>query len=162
MARLVRQTEERIATIRSAWKELAATASFAGMTLEEFSLNTENALQIRAEIESLERQLEGRKVDRAVADEAAGDLMELVVNSVKGTPSYGPDSPLYRAMGYVRKSERRSGLTRKGLVLKAQLAAAMAADQATLGATAAALGDRGSSGAGSGGGSSGNSPVNVA
>jgi hypothetical protein len=36
------------------------------------------------------------------------------VNSVRGTPGFGPDSPLYRALGYVRKSERKSGLTRKG------------------------------------------------
>ena len=115
MARVIRQTEERIATIRSAWKEIAPQASFAGRTLEQFTLETEVALQLRAEIESLERQLEGRKVDRSVADETASDLMELVVNSVRGTPVFGPDSPLYRAMGYIRKSERRSGLTRKGL-----------------------------------------------
>lgn len=36
----------------------------------------------------------------------------LVVNSVKGTPGFGEDSPLYEAMGNVRKSERRSGLSR--------------------------------------------------
>jgi hypothetical protein len=34
---------------------------------------------------------------------------------VRGTPQHGPDSSLYRALGYIRKSERRSGLTRKGL-----------------------------------------------
>ena len=115
MARVVRQIAERITTIRSAWKEIAPQASFAGRTLEQFTLETEGALQLRAEIESLERRLEGRKVDRSVADDSASDLMELVVNSVKGTPTCGPDSPLYRAMGYVRKSERSSGLTRKGL-----------------------------------------------
>ncbi len=38
----------------------------------------------------------------------------MVVNSVKGTPGFGPDSPLYRALGYIRKSERRSGLSRPG------------------------------------------------
>jgi len=32
---------------------------------------------------------------------------------VAGDPAYGNDSPLYGAMGFVRKSERASGLTRK-------------------------------------------------
>ena len=72
-------------------------------------------MQLRAEILALEKQLEGRKADRSLADDTVSELMDLVVNSVRGTPVFGPDSPLYRAMGYIRKSERRSGLTLKGL-----------------------------------------------
>ena len=37
----------------------------------------------------------------------------LVVYGVMGNPAYGPDSDLYEAMGYVRKSERKSGLTHR-------------------------------------------------
>ena len=33
--------------------------------------------------------------------------------AVAGNPDYGNDSPLYGAMGFVRKSEKKSGLTRK-------------------------------------------------
>jgi len=36
-----------------------------------------------------------------------------VGQGVAGNPDYGNDSPLYGAMGFVRKSERASGLTRK-------------------------------------------------
>ncbi len=36
-----------------------------------------------------------------------------VGQGVAGDPAYGNDSPLYGAMGFVRKSERASGLTRK-------------------------------------------------
>ena len=32
---------------------------------------------------------------------------------VAGSAAYGNDSPLYGAMGFVRKSEKKSGLTRK-------------------------------------------------
>jgi hypothetical protein len=39
---------------------------------------------------------------------------QLVVSGVLADPSEGPDSSVYEAMGYTRKSERRSGLTRKG------------------------------------------------
>ena len=35
-----------------------------------------------------------------------------MVNAVKGDPDEGEDGELYEAMGYVRKSERRSGLSR--------------------------------------------------
>jgi hypothetical protein len=115
MARNIRNIEDRITTIRSAWKELGPQAVLAGRSLEQFEAETEIPLQLRAEILALEKQLEGRKVDRVRADDTVSEVMDLVVNSVKGTPALGPDSPLYRAMGYIRKSERRSGLTRKGL-----------------------------------------------
>ena len=118
MARNIRNTEDRIATIRAAWKELGPLAVLAGRTLEQFEAETEIPLQLRIEIRALEKQLEGRKADRSLADESVSEVMDLVVNSVRGTPAFGPDSPLYRAMGYIRKSERRSGLTRRGLLRK--------------------------------------------
>ncbi len=34
-------------------------------------------------------------------------------NNVVGDPNFGPDSALYEALGYVRKSDRKSGFTRK-------------------------------------------------
>jgi hypothetical protein len=34
-------------------------------------------------------------------------------SGVEGHKDFGDDSPLYAAMGFVRKSERKSGLTRK-------------------------------------------------
>jgi hypothetical protein len=36
-----------------------------------------------------------------------------LVKGVQSHPEYGEDSPLYRAMGFVPFSERRSGLTRR-------------------------------------------------
>lgn len=36
-----------------------------------------------------------------------------MVASVVGTREFGSDSDLYEQMGYKRKSERKSGLTRK-------------------------------------------------
>ena len=105
---------DRIMTFRAAWRELAPTATFAGMDLAEFEAASGPPLALRADIAALELQLDGKKSAKADADMAATDLLDLVVNSVRGTPGFGPDSPLYRALGYVRKSERKSGLTRKG------------------------------------------------
>lgn len=106
------ETKERIQRFRVAWRELAAEQLFGGMTLAQFEAATEPPLALRGDIESLEKQLEGKKTSRKTADREALDLMDMVVNSVKGTPGFGPDSALYRALGYVRKSERRSGLSR--------------------------------------------------
>lgn len=100
---------------RTAWKELAPQESFAGMTLAGFEAATALPITLRDQILALEKQVEGRKTERTKADVGARQLLDLVVNSVRGTPQHGPDSSLYRALGYIRKSERRSGLTRKGL-----------------------------------------------
>lgn len=104
---------DRIGDFRAAWRELAPAAKFAEMTLAEFEAAVTPPEALRAEIKALEKQLEGKKTARSDADKAVGNLLELVINSVRGTPGFGRDSDLYRACGYVRKSERKSGLSRK-------------------------------------------------
>ena len=47
------------------------------------------------------------------ADGVSADANQAVVKGVVGDPAFGDDSDLYEAMGYVRKSERKSGLSRK-------------------------------------------------
>jgi hypothetical protein len=89
-------------------------ATFAGMTLAEFEEASAAPLNLRDGIMALETQLEGTKAAMSIADLAAAELLDLVVNSVRGTPGFGQDCALYRALGYVRKSDRKSGLTRKG------------------------------------------------
>ncbi|MDO8545020.1 MAG: hypothetical protein Q7S40_31640 [Opitutaceae bacterium] len=46
------------------------------------------------------------------SDGVSLQTVQCVVNAVKGDPGEGPNGELYEAMGYVRDSERRSGLTR--------------------------------------------------
>jgi hypothetical protein len=55
--------------------------------------------------------VEDKRVDRDQKVAALQAKIALVVNGVIGSPDYGPDSDLYGAMGYVRKSQRKSGLT---------------------------------------------------
>ena len=57
-----------------------------------------------------------RKMKREVRDDkyiALNDKRSKVGLGVAGSAAYGNDSPLYGAMGFVRKSDRASGLTRK-------------------------------------------------
>lgn len=50
---------------------------------------------------------------RDAADAAFSSKAQLVVAGVLADPTEGPDSALYEALGYTRKSERRSGVTRR-------------------------------------------------
>ena len=52
-------------------------------------------------------------ISRDHADIVTANPTQLVVNAVKGDPDFGDDSDLHDAMGYVRRSDRASGLSRK-------------------------------------------------
>jgi len=51
---------------------------------------------------------------RDAADELSVAKMQGVVATVNADPTEGPNSSLLEAFGYTRKSERKSGLCRKG------------------------------------------------
>jgi hypothetical protein len=113
MPKLNVKLTERITEFRDAWEKLAPDASFAGMNRGEFVEASEPPMAIRSEIAQEEKYLMGKKAERAIIDAEVADVLEMVVNSVRGTPGYGQNCPLYRAFGYVRKTDRKSGLTRK-------------------------------------------------
>ena len=113
MSYLTRTIVNRIKVIRAAWRDIAPDATFAGMTLAEFEVATEPPLKLRADMIDLQAKLKGMKASQGDVDQAANELTDLVVNSIKGTPQFGQNSPLYSACGYVRKADRKSGLTRK-------------------------------------------------
>ena len=102
------------AKVSHAWETLAPTAKFAGLTLAQFKNQVQPSLDTRDTVTSLRTQLTSTLDKRHDADKATMSLNELVVNAVKGDPNFGSDSDLYDAMGFVRKSKRRSGLTRNG------------------------------------------------
>ena len=97
----------------NAWETLAPDKSFGGMTFAQFKGAAQPALDARARIDELEDQMTQAIAAREAADDAFNDKAQLVVNGVLADPTEGADSALYEAMGYTRKSERRSGLTRK-------------------------------------------------
>jgi len=98
----------------TAWRQLAPDESFGGMSLAEFEEATEPAVAVRGQIEALKAQAASALQQREQADERLRQTLILVINAVRGAPAHGEDSPLYRAFGYVPKSARGSGLTRKG------------------------------------------------
>ena len=97
-----------------AWETLAPTARFGGMALGEFEAAVLPSQTTRDTLTTLEQQMTAALDARDAADEVSLTKVQLVVNGVVGDVAFGEDSALYEAMGYVRKSERKSGLTRKG------------------------------------------------
>lgn len=105
--------EQKIERMLNAWGTLAPDKSFGGMTLAQFEATVAPARASRQRIDHLEAQLAQEIAARDAADEAFAAKAQLVVAGVLADPSEGPDSALYQAFGYTRKSDRRSGLTRK-------------------------------------------------
>ncbi|HEX8464159.1 MAG TPA: hypothetical protein VF627_06015 [Abditibacterium sp.] len=105
--------EDRYEKIEEAFKTLAPAATFGGMTLVQFQTAIQPSIAARAEVARLEDELKAALVARDNADLETLKDCDLVVKGVVGDPNFGDDSALYEAMGYIRKSDRKSGLTRK-------------------------------------------------
>lgn len=102
----------------TAWQTIARNKSFGGMTLEQYEAVVEDARTARTAIETIEDQLTNALATRDAKDEIALAKTQLVVAGVLADPDEGANSALYEAMGYVKKSDRKSGLTRKKKVVK--------------------------------------------
>ncbi len=109
----VKKVKEQCAVMNDAWFEGAPAVDFNGITQAQFLADITAAAADDAEIGDLEAEL---KMKREVRDDkyiALNDKRSKVGLGVAGSAAYGNDSPLYGAMGFVRKSDRASGLTRK-------------------------------------------------
>jgi len=106
-------------TIINAWTTLAPAASFGGMTLAQYKTKVQPSFDARTAIDGLNAQLTAALDTRDDADGVTSDTNQKIIKGVVGDPNYGDDSNLYEAMGYVRKSERASGLSRKSSTAQA-------------------------------------------
>jgi hypothetical protein len=105
--------EQKIDRMLNAWRTLALDKSFGGMTLAQFEAVVGPSRAARQRINNLEAQLKQEIAARDTADADFAAKAQLVVAGVLADPTHGPDSALYEALGYTRKSARKSGLTRK-------------------------------------------------
>ena len=108
-----KDTAEKLERILNAWRTLAPEKVFGGMSLPKFEAACAPSNTTRALIVELQDKLSKAMADRDAADEETARRIEFVVNGVRADPTEGPDSALYEAFGYTRKSERKTGLTRK-------------------------------------------------
>ena len=99
--------------IHLVWKEQAPNPVFAGKPLVELETNLAAVQQAN---EDLKIRDQARSAAVKTRDDKLKSLTALLRGVVKGVqchPEYGEDSPLYRAMGFVTFSERKTGLIRR-------------------------------------------------
>lgn len=108
-----KEVKEQCNVMNDAWFEDAKTIEFNGITQAGFVADIDDAANADAEIADLEAQLKMKRDVRDAKYIALNEKRSAVGKGVAGNKDYGDNSPLYGAMGFVRKSERASGLTRK-------------------------------------------------
>jgi hypothetical protein len=104
---------DRINIVTKAWETLRPTKSFGGLTLAQFKAKVKPSLDARTSVTTLEHQMTAALDERDDADNDSLEVIKLVVSAVKGDPAETANGELYEAMGFVRESERLSGLSRK-------------------------------------------------
>ena len=109
-----KRTAGKLQKVVDAWQAIRPAKQFAGMTLEQFKAKVQPSLDSRGQLVNLHNQATDSRTLRRQADAASLGLAQLVVNGVKADAEEGENGSLYASMGYVPKSARRSGLTRKG------------------------------------------------
>ena len=109
----IKEVREQVTVMNEAWTEGAPTVEFNGIKQADFAADIAAAAAADAEIGDLEAQLKMKRDERDAKYSALNEKRTKVAQGVVGNADFGDDSPLYGAMGFVRKSDRASGLTRK-------------------------------------------------
>jgi hypothetical protein len=103
----------RLAEVLNAWEKMRPEKSFYSMTLQEFKEAVKPFTDALKEIADLESRVAHAVSKRDAAAPNVRDLLQGVVNAVKGDRSEGGEKgELYSAMGYIPISQRASGLVR--------------------------------------------------
>ena len=108
-----RQTLDRFETFLHAWAKLRPGKTLAGLTLEQCTALIQPCRDVRSEIAEAELRLQSANARRATVDPEFEKVLQRVTNAVKADPEEGDDGDLYEAMGFVRRSVRSTGLTRR-------------------------------------------------
>ena len=96
----------------SSWEEYAQDKSFAGMTLTEFETKSETPFAVRKELAAARTKANGLILKRDKADDSLNEDLILIAHAIRADKDYGEDCPLYRSLGFVPKSERKTGRRR--------------------------------------------------
>jgi hypothetical protein len=91
----------------SSWEEYAQGKSFAGMTLAEFDVKSEEPLNVRKDLADARTKVNGLILKRDKADDTHNEDLLLIAHAIRADKDLGEDCPLYRSLGFVPKSERK-------------------------------------------------------
>ena len=113
MADTPKENEIKYNRFLNALTTLAPDKIFGGVKLGELVAQTGKSDLPRTDLLRLKDEEMQAEAARGSADAATMKMCEMIKNGVVADPEFGDDSALYEALGYIRKSNRRSGLTRK-------------------------------------------------
>ena len=105
---------EKVRDITQAWEAHAPQSIFSGFTLEKFKETVQPHLDVRNQLAHVETLAMGLRAKRATGSVDCRKLTDRITAGVRADPEHGPDSAMWAAMGFVRVSDRGTGLTRKG------------------------------------------------
>jgi hypothetical protein len=97
----------------ASWLEFAPDVTFAGLTLAQFEEKSKTPLDARKSISEVKTKLRGLLLERNKADDMLNQDLILIAHAIRGNELFGEDCALYRSLGFVPKSERKSGQRRK-------------------------------------------------
>ena len=110
----VKRIKEKALIIQNAWNEGARDVlEFRNTTKADFDAKIAAGQAVEDEIEDLRTRISMKEDERDDIYAGIGEANVDIGKGVAGHKDYGDDSELYGAMDFVRKSERRSGLTHK-------------------------------------------------
>lgn len=104
---------EKLEETETAWETHAKEVKFFNTTLAQYKANVQLSRDARTLVANLEQQLTAARNQQKMVDKTNLTLEKNVARGIAGDANFGEDSDLYEGTGRVRKSERKSGLTRK-------------------------------------------------
>ena len=113
MGNSLKSKEQKMRRALNALRTLAPDTKFSGQGVAEFEAEVSKSLTSRARIEEISIEKAEEMVGRDEQDDKTLLMLEQIVRGIVADPNFGPDSALYGEMGFIRESERKSGLTRK-------------------------------------------------
>ena len=113
MADTPKENETKYTRFLNAVTTLAPDKTFGGVKLDEFTLQVGKSNAPRRKILELKDEITQQETERNSADSVTMKMCERIKNGVVADPAFGDDSALYEAFGFIPRSNRKSGLTRK-------------------------------------------------
>ena len=108
-----RQLGRKAEDIRLVWKKQASDTLFAGKSLADLEAGLAARQEFGVAVADLALARSAAQKARDEEESRLNKLLILVTHGVRSHPDHGEDSPLYRSMGFIPKSERKSGLIRR-------------------------------------------------
>lgn len=100
--------------IHLGWSGCCPDTVFGGVTFQYHQSGRMAYYDAEMEVAWLENQLDGARARRELRREDLNSINQRCVHGVLCHPEHGDDSPLYGQWGYIRRSDRSSGLIRPG------------------------------------------------